>query len=186
MLIHSPKTEGHEGGKSRYVPIFPEVAPLLQQAFDEAEPGTKYVITRYRQRGCNLRTQFTRILAKAGLKPWPKLMQNLRSSRQTELAETYPLHLICAWLGNSRLIAQRHYLQIRDQDFMEAAGHAARDGTGPEIQCASNWTEQAQANTSEGESTNPTDPTEGTKNEGELAYANACGPLKRTSGRYRT
>jgi hypothetical protein len=69
-------------------------------------------------------------------------------------------------------------LQIRDQDFMEAAGRAARDGTGHEIQCASNWTEQAQANTSEGESTNPTDPTEGTKNEGELAYANACGPLK--------
>ncbi len=127
MLVHSPKTEHHEGGETRYVPIFPELAPLLQEAFDQSEPGTVYVITRYRKRGCNLRTQFNRILAKAGVKPWPKLMQNLRSSRQTELSKTYPLHLVCAWLGNSRLVAQEHYLQVRDSDFLEASGKAQQN-----------------------------------------------------------
>lgn len=49
MLVHSPKTEHHEGGESRYVPIFPELAPLLHQALDLAEPGAVYVITRYRK-----------------------------------------------------------------------------------------------------------------------------------------
>lgn len=34
-----------------------------------------------------------RIIAKAGLTPWPKLFQNLRITRETELAETNPLHV---------------------------------------------------------------------------------------------
>ena len=70
----------------------------------------------------NLRTQLLRIIGRAGLKPWPKLWHNLRSSRQTELAETYPIHVVCAWLGNSRAVAQEHYLQVRDTHFAQAVG----------------------------------------------------------------
>ena len=36
----------------------------------------------------NLRSQFMKILARAGVKPWPKLFHNLRGTRQTELSET--------------------------------------------------------------------------------------------------
>ena len=35
-----------------------------------------------------------RIIRRAGLTPWPKPFQNLRSTRETELAETYPLHVV--------------------------------------------------------------------------------------------
>jgi hypothetical protein len=70
----------------------------------------------------NLRTQFLRILDKAGIEPWPKLFQNLRSSRQTELTETWPAHVVCAWIGNSEVIARDHYLQITDDHFAAAAG----------------------------------------------------------------
>ena len=31
-------------------------------------------------------------------------------------------HVVCRWLGNSQLIAQRHYLQVTDEDFERAAG----------------------------------------------------------------
>lgn len=54
ILVRSPKTEHHEGKDSRLVPIFPELRPILLAAFEEAEPGTEHVITRYRQRNCNL------------------------------------------------------------------------------------------------------------------------------------
>ena len=70
----------------------------------------------------NLRTQLLRILKRAGIAPWPKLFHNLRATRQTELTHEHPQHVVCRWLGNSQLIAQRHYLQVTDEDFERAAG----------------------------------------------------------------
>ena len=121
MLVRSPKTAHHVGHESRLVPLFPELLPYLREVFEEAEPGTEYVITRYRQANCNLRTQLQRIIAKAGLKAWPKLFQNLRSTRETELTERWPEHVVCAWLGNSRAVAREHYLQVTDEHFEQAA-----------------------------------------------------------------
>ncbi len=60
------------------------------------------MITRYRESSVNLRTQMLKISKRAGLKPWPKLFQNLRSTRETELAEIFPLHVVCAWIGNTQ------------------------------------------------------------------------------------
>jgi integrase len=120
ITVHSPKTESHEGGESRQIPIFPELRPYLEEAWEQAEPGTEFVITRYRDGNSNLRTQLQRIIRRAGLTPWPKLWQNLRSTRETELAESYPLHVVCAWIGNSQKVAAKHYLQVRDSDFEKA------------------------------------------------------------------
>jgi len=120
IRIPSPKTEHHAGRDARWIPIFPELRPYLEQAFEQAEPGTEYVITRYRSRNSNLRTQLKRIIQSAGLEPWPKLFQNLRSTRETELAETFPIHVVCTWLGNTQAVATKHYLQVTDEHF-EAA-----------------------------------------------------------------
>ncbi len=121
MTVRSPKTEHHPGGESRLLPLFPELKPFLEAAFDEAEPGTKYVITRNRDRNCNLRTQLLRIIKRAGVEHWPKLFHNLRATRQTELAEKYPAHVVCAWLGNSQVVAMQHYLQTTEEHFRKAA-----------------------------------------------------------------
>src|SRR5438477_9450066 len=104
------------------MPIFPELRELLLQAQATAEPGARYVITRYRSPASNLRTQFLRTLDAAGVAPWPKLFQNMRSTRQTELTEIFPAHVVCAWLGNTEKIAQGHYLQVTDEHFERAAG----------------------------------------------------------------
>ena len=56
----------------------------------------------------------------AGLEPWPKLFQNLRLTRETELAEEYPLHVVCAWIGNSQPVAAKHYLQVTESHFEKA------------------------------------------------------------------
>ncbi len=128
IRVPSPKTAHIEGGECRMIPLFPELRPILLQAFDEAEPGTKHVITRYRDGNANLRTQLQRIIARAGLEPWPKLFQNLRSTRETELAETFPMHVVCKWIGNSQPVAAAHYLQLTDEHFDRAVdGKAAQN-----------------------------------------------------------
>lgn len=120
LHVRSSKTEHLTGKSSRLVPIFPELRPYLEAAFDAAEPGTLYVISRYRDTNINLRTQLLRIIDRAGLAPWPKLFQNLRSTRQTELAEYFPQHVVCAWIGNSKEVAAKHYLQVTDTHFKKA------------------------------------------------------------------
>jgi len=125
IVVTSPKTAHHEGKGERIVPLFPELRPYLEKVFDEAEPCSEFVITRYRKRNANLRTQLDRIIKRAGLRPWPKRFQNLRSTRETELADKFPMHVVCAWLGNSERVAQKHYLQVTDAHF-EAAQKAAQ------------------------------------------------------------
>jgi integrase len=136
LLVHSPKTEHHEGHESRLVPIFPEIRPHLLAAFEEAAEGAEYVIAeRYRKSPRNFRKQLTQIVAKAGLKLWPKPWQNCRSSRETELVERWPEHIVCAWLGHSQVVARTHYLQVRDSDFLEAAqneAHSVQESSGME------------------------------------------------------
>ena len=34
-----------------------------------------------------------------------------------ELAETYPLHVVCAWIGNSPRVAAEAYLQVTEAHF---------------------------------------------------------------------
>ncbi len=127
ITVHSSKTEHHEGKASRVIPIFPELRPHLEAAWEQAEPGTEYVITRYRDAGQNLRTAFERIIWKAGLAPWPKLFQNLRATRETELAESFPIHVVCEWIGNSAAIAAKHYLQVTDDHYQQASEKAAHN-----------------------------------------------------------
>ena len=122
MTVRSSKTEHHEGKGVRVVPLFPELRPYLDQAWEEAEPNTQFVITRYREKNANLRTQLQRIIAKAGLETWPKLFGNLRASRATELATDHPAHVAAAWLGHSTLIANKHYWQVTESDFEQAKG----------------------------------------------------------------
>lgn len=131
IRIHSSKTEYHQGKESRMLPLFPELVTPLQDAWEQADTGSEFVITKNRPesvRRCNgnweqvnLRTRFTKIIQRAGLTPWPRLWQNLRSSRETELAHEHPLHVVTAWLGNSEAIATKHYLQVTDADFDRAS-----------------------------------------------------------------
>jgi hypothetical protein len=117
MTVRSPKTEHHPGGESRVIPLFPEHRPHLEQCFDEAEPGEEFVIRRYRRRNSNPRTQLMKIIRRAGLKPWPKLFQNLRSTRETELADQFPIQVVCDWTENTEAIASKHYLQVTEDHF---------------------------------------------------------------------
>lgn len=120
FTVHSPKTEHHEGKATRRVPIFGELLPYLRESWEQAEPGEDRIITRYPVNVGNLGTQLARIVEHAGLKPWPKLFQNLRSTRQTELSDIHPTWKVCEWMGNTRQVAVEHYLKMRDEDYKKA------------------------------------------------------------------
>jgi integrase len=121
MTVRSPKTEHHEGRTMRVVPIGEELMQHLEEAFELAEDGDVYCIERYRDRTANLRTHFQRIIEKAGVKIWPRLWQNLRSTRQTELTREHPAHVVACWMGNSPKIANEHYLQVTEEDYASVA-----------------------------------------------------------------
>ncbi|WP_420844084.1 tyrosine-type recombinase/integrase [Lacipirellula parvula] len=130
ITVTSPKTEHHEGQGVRVIPMFPELQQLLEDVWELAakplssltpkEQAKVHVITRYRDVNANLRTQLERIIARAGLTPWPKLFQNLRASRATELAAEFPSHVAAEWMGHSALVAQKHYWRTTDADFEKA------------------------------------------------------------------
>ncbi len=126
--IRSPKTARHTGHESRMIPLFPQLRPYLEAVFDAVKPGTKYFITRYRGPTTNLRTRMTRIVKQAGLQPWPRIFHNLRASRQTELEETFPTHVVCKWIGSSPQIARKHYLRTTDEHFDRAIQGGAKSG----------------------------------------------------------
>lgn len=121
FLVRSPKTEHHEGKDERLVPIFPELKPYLEQAFEQAKERQTHFIARSGGDGTNLRTRFGKIVRRAGLVPWPKLFHNLRASCETDLVAIYPLHCVTSWLGNSAAIATAHYLIVTEADFDRAA-----------------------------------------------------------------
>ena len=132
MTIHSPKTEHHVGKAMRVVPIFAELRPYLEDVFDPAADHVlpslqREAVERGDWRAVNLGTRFQKIVKKAGLTQWPKLWHNLRASRQTELEDQFPSHVVCAWLGNSVKVAAKHYLQVLDSHFTKATGPAVHN-----------------------------------------------------------
>lgn len=128
LTIRSAKTAHHDGRAERIIPLFPEIREHLLAVFDAAPEGAVNVITRYRE-GSNLNPQLRRIVKAAGIECWPRTWHNLRASRQTELAASYPLHTVCAWMGNTKAIAAGHYLQTTDADWTRAVGETTNPTT---------------------------------------------------------
>ena len=129
FTVDVPKKAHLDGQAQRRVPLFPELRPYLEQAFDAAPEGSVYVVARCRDGKINLRTGLERILRKAGVSQWPKLFQNLRASRETELMRQHPAHLVYAWIGNTEGVAEDHYLMVTDADYARASAAPAAAST---------------------------------------------------------
>jgi hypothetical protein len=114
IRVTSPKTERHEGHEGRWIPLFSSLRPLLDEAWDAATTGDSAILTGSFDAGA-----MKRIIRKAGLSPWPKTFQNLRSSRQSELLCKNPAHVVAAWLGHSERTAGEFYSQVTEQDFAQ-------------------------------------------------------------------
>ncbi len=121
LTVRSPKTAQIDGHAVRVVPIAPALMPILQDLYDEAEEGEERVVVGL-DSATNLRTHMLRILARAGVKPWPRLFHALRASCACDWVDQLPEHVVSSWLGHSPRVAAEHYLQTRDEHFRRAAG----------------------------------------------------------------
>lgn len=119
MIVRSSKTEYHENGGIRICPIFPQLKPFFLEVAALVQPGEVYAINRDRIR-TTIRKGFRTIIEKAGMKRWPKLWANCRSSRVTELLNHVPLKAVCEWMGHKQAVALEHYAQVTSAHF-EAA-----------------------------------------------------------------
>ena len=123
ILVHSPKTEHHAGKETRLVPMFPKLKEELKAQWELAEEGgSPYVIDKYRDTAANMRTQFHRIIFRAGLPEWERTFQNLRASASTDIEAEYGAIAESLWVGHSARTALKCYLQVTDALFQKAIG----------------------------------------------------------------
>jgi integrase len=133
ITVPSPKTDRYDGKESRMVPLFADLRPYLQDAFELAEAGQTHVVGGNHLakakgpngwKNCNLRTAFEKLVHRVGLEPWPRLFHNLRSSRETELLEEFPVHVVAQWMGHDAKVSLKHYAQTTEDHFDRATGGA--------------------------------------------------------------
>lgn len=145
MTVTSAKTEHHEGKGYRVVPLFPRLRAILDEAWELAPDGAEYVVAgSYRERSLNgtvwnsvnLRTQFLKLIRRAGLKPWPRPFNNCRASCEMDLNEEFPSHVVCEWIGHSPAVAATHYLTVRESDFERALAMGRTQSGTPNAQNA--------------------------------------------------
>lgn len=120
ISVPEPKVEHHAGRGRRIIPLFPELRAELEAGFELAPEGAVHVVNRYRSADQNMRTTFGKILDRAGVPRFERPFVNLRSSRATELRRRFDTKVVALWLGHSESIAEKHYVQIRPEDFAAA------------------------------------------------------------------
>ena len=122
FYVRSSKTEQHEGGESRIVPIFPELKAELEKLFFNLKSeGKQFVINRYRSPKQNLGTTFAKIAVRAGLPEIPRPFDNMRMTRSNEIYNRFGAFKESQWIGHSGRVRQDHYLMIQDSDIDEAS-----------------------------------------------------------------
>lgn len=127
--IRSPKTE-RQGKAERWVPIFPELHAPLLAACEAAGEGNALLMPSVQYlTGAAIRRPLENAIEAAGLEVWPNLWKSLRSTRETELLESYPAHAACGWIGNSVAVALKHYAQIPRHYYDAAANGVSIHGT---------------------------------------------------------
>ena|GEM_PF-84874 len=134
IMVPSPKTKRYKGKAFRRIPFFPHLEEALTEAFEQAKEGAVYVVEKhaplylrgqkertYISRQGNLGTVFKKIIRRAGIVPWQKLIHNLRASFETDLLNAkygqFGLHTIAGWLGHSVEIMLKHYGRTQKADF---------------------------------------------------------------------
>jgi integrase len=126
ILIRSKKTE-KQGKPLRWVPISDKLRPILLEAFQAAEEGSKRIFPSLTPEA-NLRTQLHRLCERADVTPWQKDFQNLRLSCETDWIDEHGLATACKWSGNTPEVAAKHYHIVREEQFAKAAKRGAEFG----------------------------------------------------------
>ena len=92
---------------------------LLQARFDECDEGEERLIT-INGKGALIR-RVRRIWVRAGIEPWSRLWQTLRSSCEKEWAMTFPQYAVSRWIGHSITVSGRYYANAVHEELLDRA-----------------------------------------------------------------
>ena len=98
---------------------------MFDQRFAEAAVGEMFVLPMLCDRSDAAFTKtIERAIIRAGLTPWPRLWHNLRACRQTDLTRKPGIGpaAVRYWMGNSKMVAERHYERVVADDWAVAVG----------------------------------------------------------------
>lgn len=102
----------------RSMPIFPEVLDLLNSIPKASRTGKVIDWTRSQESVTELlKRHVTAILGEC----WPKVCQQLRSTRRTELDAEFEPFVVNEWLGHDSRTAEQHYQQVTPAHLQRAA-----------------------------------------------------------------
>ncbi len=122
ISILAPKTEHHDGQGWRQVPIFPEVAPHLDAAWEAAHKGQKLIFPNQQSTNAAITGKIHRLCHRLGIPTWPRMFVNLRASCERDLLRQHPIDDVTAWLGHSAATALTHYSRVvKDQSTASVA-----------------------------------------------------------------
>jgi integrase len=121
LRVRSKKTEGHEGCGIRHVPIVPWLMDLLLEAFNLAEPGQTFILSK----GCRstLNRRVEDAIEKAHITPWPALWQTLRSSCETDWEPIFGGAATARLVGHSQRVQRFSYTQIIPKEVYAKAAN---------------------------------------------------------------
>ena len=123
FLVHSPKTERHEGHRERLVPLFPELREELERHFslDEAKDN-EFVIQGLQGKSWCMHNPIQAIARRAGLGTLTRPFDNMRMTQSNEVERKFGSKKESIWIGHSEKVMVKHYLMLEDDDYLEAAG----------------------------------------------------------------
>jgi integrase len=122
FLVHSPKTERHAGRGERLVPLFPELRKELEKlCLTAIRQNDEFVIQSFQGKEWNLIVPFQRIAKEAGLGKVVRPFDNMRMSRSNEVLRQFGSQKESLWIGHTADVMSKHYFQLSDDDFTEAA-----------------------------------------------------------------
>lgn len=129
LLIHSPKTEHIKGRDSRLIPLFPDLKKELEALNQENPQDAECFVIQHNR--TNVIKIMRRAVINAGLQPWERLIQNLRSSRAIEIYQDFGVIAESEWIGHSETTAKDHYLHLLESDFERATSEKTQGETFP-------------------------------------------------------
>ena len=140
IRFRAPKTEHHDGRDFREIPLFPEI----EKALSEVDADDVLVLPSLQKiTSAATRKPLIKAIRLAGAEPWPKLWTAIRATRDTELRERFPSHVVDEWLGHNDRVARNHYTQTLDEHFERALQECSHFASSMDSQGVAPSTENA-------------------------------------------
>ena len=122
FTVRSPKTERHEHCRERIVPLFAELRKELKRHFSiDGTESNEFVIQGLQGTDWMLYMPFQKIASNAGLGDIKRPFDNMRTSRSNEIRRRWGETKESLWIGHTKEISKKHYLDLDDEEFAEAA-----------------------------------------------------------------